>query len=155
MPAKMLSPGDRAPEIRLPDLEGQPRSLAALSGAKASLVVLFKIACPTCQFTLPFLDRMKAGALAVVGISQDDPESTREFNQEFGVSFPTLIDAPAYAVSDAFRITHVPSLFVVETDGRISWSGTGWSRQAIEELEKKAGVRVVREREFVPEWKSG
>ncbi|MDX2152937.1 MAG: TlpA disulfide reductase family protein [Bryobacteraceae bacterium] len=155
MAAKVLSPGDRAPEIRLPDLDGQTRALKELDGGKPSLVVLFKISCPTCQFTLPYLERMKGGGVSVVGISQDDAESTREFNQEFGVTFPTLVDEPQYRVSEGFRITHVPSMFLVEGDGRISWSSVGWSRQAIEELGKKAGVEVVRPGEFVPEWKSG
>ena len=42
---------------------------------------------------------------------------------------PTLIDAPrAYPASNAYRITHVPSLFLVETDGKISQAIEGFSK---------------------------
>jgi peroxiredoxin len=56
-----------------------------LGGALASgpvLLAFFKVACPTCQLTLPFIERMfkgvKNGATRMFAVSQDDAEATRE-----------------------------------------------------------------------------
>lgn len=152
-----LEEGSPAPEIRLRDVNGQERSLSQFLESGATLVALFKISCPTCQFTFPYLQRLSAGKLQVVGISQDEPEWTREFNRDFGVTFPTLIDeaVEGHPVSNAFGIAHVPSLFLIQPDGRISWTVTGFSRKGLEELGELAGVKVFRPEEKVPEWRSG
>lgn len=141
----------------MPDVDGRIRSLDEFLSAGPVLLVLFKVSCPTCQFTLPFLERLQGGRIQVIGISQDDAEWTREFNTEFGLTFPTLTDLEAtnYPVSNAFGITSVPSLFLVQPDGRISWTSAGFSRQSIEELGQVAGVPVLKSGEHVPEWKSG
>lgn len=154
---RTLDAGDAAPRIQLPDVDGRIRSLDEFLSAGPALLVLFKVSCPTCQFTLPFLERLQGGRLQVVGISQDDAEWTREFNTEFGLTFPTLTDLAAtnYPVSNAFGITIVPSLFLVQPDGRISWTGVGFSRQSMVELAEMAGVPVLKSGERVPEWKSG
>jgi peroxiredoxin len=154
---RLLDAGDQAPDIRLRDVDGKPRSLGEFLNQGSTLVVLFKVACPTCQFTLPFLQRLNGGRMPVVGISQDDAEWTREFQNEFGVKFPVLLDSEedGYPVSNEFGIANVPSMFVVQPDRKISWSGLGFSRQAMVELSEMAGVRVIGQGETVPEWKAG
>ncbi|MBX5494102.1 MAG: TlpA family protein disulfide reductase [Bryobacteraceae bacterium] len=154
---RTLEAGDEAPEIRLPDLNGEERTLSDFAPTGRTLVAFFKTTCPTCQLTFPFLDRMRGGRLAIIGISQDDRARTREFNEHFGVHFPVLLDSETsgYPVSNAFGLTHVPSLYVLEPNGRIAWSSFGWSRKDIEALAQMAGVEVFRPGEFVPEWKAG
>jgi thiol-disulfide isomerase/thioredoxin len=50
------------------------------------LLAFFKITCPTCQLTFPFLQRlMDRGGPRVVGISQDDAAGTAEFNEAFSL----------------------------------------------------------------------
>ncbi len=153
----MLEAGNFAPKAPLTDLSGHSRSLQDFWESGPTLVALFKVSCPTCQYTLPFLERLKGGQLQVVGISQDDAESTGEFNAEFGLTFPVLVDSASsgYPMSNDFGISHVPSLFVVQPDGLISWSLTGFSRQGMEELSRMAGVPILRPTEHVPDWKSG
>ncbi len=70
---------------------------------------------------------------------------------------PTLLDRDhdGYPVSNAFGITHVPSLFLVEPDGTISLATAGFVKPDLEAFGKRSGVETFRPEEKVPEWKSG
>ena len=118
------------------------------------LLAFFKISCPTCQFTFPYLERM-ADKVPILGISQDNPEATAEFRRAFGLTFPILIDQPRYPISNSFALSHVPSLFLVEADRRISRSVTGFSRQDLEEIGNRFGAVPFREGDRVPQFKPG
>ena len=59
------------------------------------VAAFFKISCPVCQFTFPFLERLhqRYGKSATfLGISQDDAKATRKFTDEYGVTFPMPLD---------------------------------------------------------------
>ena len=152
----MLKAGDKAPPFSLSDLEGRERTLGGLTSGGPALLAFFKITCPTCQYTLPFLERLTA-ALPVVGISQDDRRGTGEFREQFGLNYTCLIDpkSAGYAVSNAFAIRHVPSLFLVEPDGTIAWASHGFHRGDLERLAERAGAPLFRPDEKVPEWRPG
>jgi peroxiredoxin len=153
----MISPGDRAPRFTLNDLERVPRSLAELLARGPVLLAFYKISCPVCQMTLPFLNRMAGGALQVVTISQDEGASTRRFQTRFGVTLPVLLDQEEenYPVSNAFGITHVPTLFLIEPDGIVSQVSEGFSKADLESLSVRAEVSLFRQDETVPPWKAG
>ncbi len=154
----MIAAGAPAPLFQLPSLDGGTYTTKKLLEGGPVVLVFFKASCPVCQFTLPFLERMAAGsALRFAAVSQDNEETTRRFNERFGVTFPTLIDGPAprYPVSDAYGIAMVPSLFVLETDGTVSKSFAGFSKKEIERLGARSGIPPFRPEERVPEWKAG
>src|SRR5947207_4191837 len=135
--SRMLGPGQRAPDFDLRDVHGRTQSLHDLVKSGPVLVAFFKTTCPVCQLAFPFLDRIYRGqatpALSIFGVSQDDAEATREFTGEFGVTFPILFDTAEsdYAASNAYRISHVPSVFLVEPDGVISWTMEGFDKNAL------------------------
>jgi peroxiredoxin len=93
----------------------------------------------------------------VIGISQDDAGATSGFANRFGLTFATLIDSSAgdYAASNAYGISSVPTLFVVEPDGIVSRSFAGFSKRDFEELGTRAGVVAFGPDDHVPEWKAG
>jgi peroxiredoxin len=136
---------------------GARRTLASLLAAGPVLLAFFKVSCPTCQLTLPFLGRLAAGNLQVVPVSQDTPAATRRFAQEFGLAIPTLFDREedGYPTSNAFGITNVPSLFLVEPDRRIAWDLVGFHRKQLELLAGRSGQPIFYAGEMVPEWKAG
>ena len=139
-----LKPGSPAPEFKLADLAGTQHSLAELRAKGPVLVAFFKVGCPTCQYTFPFLQRLRELApeskLAMAGISQDDRAKTEAFNAQFGVRFPVLVDpSNSYAASNAYGLTHVPSLFLVEPDGRIALTSVGFVKVDLEELARRFG----------------
>jgi peroxiredoxin len=121
------------------------------------LLVLYKISCPTCQLTLPFLERLTHGSLQIVAISQDDPAGTRRFRTKFGLAMLTLLDPEddRYPVSNAFGIEYVPSIFLVETGGNISLTTEGFVKKDLEAIATRAGVGLFRDDEPVPAWKAG
>lgn len=154
----MLGIGDTAPDFRLRDTLGREKTLPELTASKPALIAFFKISCPVCQYTFPFLERLaKSDNIEVVGVSQDDLESTGEFRNELGITFITLLDEKrkGYPASNGFAISHVPSLFLVEPGGGISLAGEGFSRRDLEAIGKIAGVKPFVNGENVPEFKAG
>jgi peroxiredoxin len=154
----LLDPGKRAPDFRLARLEGGEASFAELAAGGRVLLVFFKVTCPVCQLTMPFLERLHAsGKLAICGISQNDAADTQEFNTYFGVSFATLLDAEDedFPASNAYGISSVPTMFLVEPDGAISRAIEGWNRKDMEALGEAAGMTLFRPEDNVPAWKAG
>jgi len=150
--------GELAPGFRLARLEGGEVSLADLLPGGPVLLVFFKVTCPVCQFTLPFLERIYAGAaLPIHTVSQNDAEDTREFNTEYGITMPTLLDTEesGFPASNAYGISHVPTSFLVGVDGKISHVIEGWNKKEIESLGASVGVRVIGPNDDVPAWKAG
>jgi peroxiredoxin len=154
---QMLEAGARAPEFELPALGGAAQSLAQILARGPALLAFFKVSCPVCQLTFPFLERIhQGGGLQVVGISQDNAPATADYNREYGVTFPTLLDDKGgYAVSNAFGISTVPSLFLVEADGAVSSSESGFSKAFLEAAGRRAGVTLFQPGERVPESRPG
>jgi peroxiredoxin len=154
----MLGVGDQAPDFTLSDVQGKQRSLRDLTASKAALIAIYKMSCPVCQFTLPFLERIsQSDNIETVAISQDDLEATEEFRAASGITLTTLLDEArtGYPVSNAFGITHVPSMFLVEPGGNISMAVSGFSKRDLEAVGDLAGVQPFRDGEKVPDWKSG
>jgi len=105
------------------------------------LAAFFKVSCPTCQYTFPYLERLYKAhndKIAIVGISQNDQRDTAAFLKEYGVTFPTLLDDPnGYAVSNAYGLTSVPSLFLIGQDGHIEITSVGWVKQEVEDINRR------------------
>src|SRR5271157_5246361 len=114
-PLTQIEAGHAAPGFSLKALDGKEYSLEKLLERGPAVVAFFKISCPVCQFTVPFLERLHeryAGdGASVIGVSQDDARSTKEFNREYGVTFPTLLDGERYSASNAYGLTNVPTIF--------------------------------------------
>jgi peroxiredoxin len=150
--------GAPAPSFSLAALAGPPRSLEEILAGGPALLAFFKISCPVCQLTVPYLERLaKNDALQVIAISQDDARATSEFAGRFGLTFPLLLDASAddYPASNAYGISSVPTLFVIEPDGIISRAFAGFSKRDFEQLGARAGVAPFGPEDHVPEWKAG
>jgi peroxiredoxin len=150
--------GALAPGFRLPRLDGADLSLAEIIAQGPALLAFFKVSCPVCQLTFPFLERLhQAGALPVFGISQNKPPDTRAFAQRYRTTFPMLLDSEAggYTASNAYGISSVPTMFLIERDGSIAQTILGWNRQEIAALGATAGVSMFRPEDRVPEWKAG
>jgi len=153
----MLRAGTKAPAFTLDDGAGGKRSLAGILERGAALVALYKVGCPVCQLTFPFLDRMAKGSLQVIGISQDNQRDTEKFRKSYAPQMAMLYDRDrdGYPASNAFGISHVPSIFLIEPDGTISKSWEGFVKREMESVGERTGVAPFRPDEKVPEWKAG
>jgi peroxiredoxin len=154
----LVEAGARAPGFKLIGLDQPARTLDDILAGGPALLAFYKISCPVCQLTVPYLERLAANsAIQVIGISQDDGTATRGFMQRFGLTFPMLLDLSNedYPASNAYGITSVPSLFLVEGDGTIARAFHGFSKRDFEEIGARAGVSPFGPDDHVPEWKAG
>jgi peroxiredoxin len=135
---KILSPGSVAPAISLKTLDGAAATLQDALKKGPVVAAFFKVSCPTCQFTAPFLERLHESyggeKFTVWGISQDDARDTREFCEELDVEFPILIEDPGYALSNQYGISMVPSIFVINRDGKTEMVSEGFSKADLENI---------------------
>ncbi len=164
MPA--LTVGAPAPEINLLSTKGTKFSLQEALKRGPVLAAFFKISCPVCQFTLPYLERIykayPGSAVTIVGVSQDEQNYTEEFAREYGITFPLLLDpVDHYPASNAYDLTNVPSIFFVSA-GEVKLSIVGWDKRDMQrlsaEVARASGVPVqplFRKGEDVPTSKAG
>jgi peroxiredoxin len=161
-----LSAGAKAPAFALESADGKKASLTDALKKGPVVAAFFKVSCPTCQFTAPFLERLHesyAGEkFTLWGISQDDAADTREFCQEFEVEFPALIDERGYAVSNQYGITNVPTVFLIAQDGKIQESSVGFAKKDLERMAAAAAAATsapptsfFKPGEVIPDFKPG
>jgi peroxiredoxin len=140
-----LPAGTKAPDFSLPAVaNGGKFSLQDALKLKQGpvLAAFFKVSCPTCQYTFPFLERLHQAhgdkKITIVGISQNNEKDTAAFLKEYGVTFQTLLDDPnGYTVSNAYGLTNVPTLFLIGPDGKIEITSVGWVKPEIEDINRK------------------
>ena len=144
-----LPVGSKAPEFELKTIDGKPFVLRDELASGPVLLIFFKVSCPTCQYALPFYERLQqkygSATCKIFGVSQNDAKQTAAFAKEFGVTFPVLLDdTEAYPVSNAYGLTNVPSIFWLGQDGEIEVSSVGWVRADFEQIAKKmAGAQNI------------
>jgi peroxiredoxin len=162
-----LTAGTSAPDFKLQTMDGKQFSLREALLRGPVVAAFFKISCPVCQYTFPFLERIYQAHggknVTIVGVSQNEKKDTAAFTKEYGVTFPILLDdTSTYPVSNAYGLTNVPSIFWIAQDGEIEISSVGWERKEIEEISRKAAKingdelkPVFHADEQVPDFRAG
>ena len=81
-----LATGVKAPEFELKTLDGRKFSLSEELAKGPVMLVFFKVSCPTCQYALPYLERLykayKNKGVTLVGVSQNDANGIRIMRDE-------------------------------------------------------------------------
>jgi peroxiredoxin Q/BCP len=108
----MLSAGDKAPAISLPDQDGTTVKLSGLEGRKVLVYFYPKADTPGCtaqacglRDILPDL-----GDTAVVGISPDKPAAQKKFDTKYSLGFPLLSDVD-HGVAEAYGVWKEKSMY--------------------------------------------
>ncbi len=156
-----------APDFELQMMDGKQFSLREALTRGPVVAAFFKVSCPVCQYTFPFLERVYQAHggknVTIVGVSQNQKKDTAAFIKEYGLTFPVLLDdTNTYPVSNAYGLTNVPTIFWIGQDGEIEISSVGWERKAIEEINRRAAelnggavTRVFHADEVVAEFRAG
>jgi peroxiredoxin len=158
--------GNIAPRFSLKSLDQKDFSLHTLLERGPVVAAFFKISCPVCQFTFPFLERLYkrygSSGVTFLGVSQDDEAATRRFVSEYGITFTIVRDEDGYPVSNAYGLTNVPTIFMIEPDGKVKVSSTGFDKKDLEtiagelaERRKIALTPLFRPDEVIPANKPG
>lgn len=116
--------GFTAPDFTLDSLTGAPITLSDLRG-QVVILNLWASWCPPCRAEMPALNaayqKLRDYGLVVLGVNttvQDDEAAAREAVQEWGLTFPVVLDRDG-AVGQAYRLQAMPSTFFIGRDGRI------------------------------------
>jgi peroxiredoxin len=137
--------GQTAPDFSLKSIDGTEYSLPKLLERGPVFISFFKVSCPVCQFTFPFLERLykRYGGKDVtfLGISQDNARATKEFADEYGVTFPMLLDTEGYPASNAYGLTNVPTTFQIDTDGSVKIVSMGFNKKDLEAVAAELSER--------------
>lgn len=162
-----LTTGTKAPEFELKSLDGKSFALRDELAGRAVVLAFFKISCPTCQYTFPFLERLHQAyggkKVKLLGISQNDAKDTAAFASQFGITFSMLLDdTEKYPASNAYGLTNVPTIFWIAQDGEIEVSSVGWVKKDFETIARKmadagkiAPVTVFKPGEDVRDFRAG
>jgi peroxiredoxin len=143
-----VNAGNTAPDFSVKGVDGKAYLLDDLLQKGPVIAAFFKVSCPICQFTFPFLERLyqRYGGKGVtfVGISQDDVKSTNSFAREYGTTFPMAIDEKekGYLASNAYGLTMVPTIFLIDTDKNVRVSSMGFVKSDLEQIAKELSERI-------------
>jgi peroxiredoxin len=162
----VLKVGKSAPHFELTAIDGKKYSLQEGLKHGPVLAAFFKVACPTCQYTFPFLERLyrqlHAHGVQLWGISQDGVKDSQRFARDYSVTFPVLVDDYPYQISREYRLEYVPSIFLIAADGSIAIESEGFAKRDLLEIQKSlaqtlsASVGALfQPSEKVPDFKPG
>jgi thioredoxin-dependent peroxiredoxin len=131
----MLKAGQAAPDFTLPDQEGEELTLSELRGQTVVLYFYPRADTPGCTTQACGVrdrsDEYAAAGAKVIGVSPDEPEAIKEFDDKYGLGF-TLLGDVDHAVADAYGAWGEKSMygkkymgvlrstFIVGPDGRIA-----------------------------------
>ncbi len=134
-----------APHFELPSADGRPRSLGDLSAGGAVMLAFFRTGCPTCALAFPVygeMERRYGAAVPLVAVSQDSLAEAVPWLRDKGFAGLALDDeSDGYAVSDAYGVTTVPTLVLVD-GGRVVAVSEGWDRDRVNAWAALLGQRT-------------
>jgi thiol-disulfide isomerase/thioredoxin len=122
---RSASSGRPAPALPREHLAGPYTTLASLlatAGGRPALVVFWASWCGPCAREAPALERFSqspAGRGRIVGVDWSDALSgARSFIRRYSWTFPNVRDSEG-TVGNAYRLTGLPTTFVLDARGRI------------------------------------
>jgi peroxiredoxin len=135
-------------------LEKAP-AIPSLQPGKKALLVFFETDCPTCQLALPYLNVLKRDSVQVIGLSQDDERSTREFVSQLKTSYPVELDR-GLKITRAYDPQTVPAFYLLDENGQVEQTLVGFDKKGLNELAAALGQpQIAPSDDGAPSWKPG
>jgi len=143
-PVLGLPVGELAPEFRLPDLEGETRTLADLrSNGKPVMLLFSDPSCGPCTALLPQIGEWQdqyADRLSVVLVSAGTREESVKKSAAHGIG-QVLVQEHG-EVAEAYQYAGTPSAVLISSSGRIA-SPVAVGAEAINSLVRRAVAFVI------------
>ena len=144
----MLETGALAPHFTLLGIDGREYSLPNGLAGRPTLLVFFKTTCETCDVAFPYLNKLRQAypeGWRIWAIAQDPPEKARNYAERHGITFPVLVDAPAYDASLLYDPEATPTIFLLNEKGRTEFDAYGFAKEDVNEISRRLADRLGRE----------
>lgn len=132
---------DPAPEFKVKDLDGHDLSLASSRG-KVILVNFWATWCGPCRAEIPSLIALQQrykDQIQIIGldVDDDDEKAVRDFATNEGINYPIAL-TPNKVRLDYGGIAALPTLFVINSEGKVVQKHVGLFNPALYETEVRA-----------------
>lgn len=117
------------PPMTATALDGRPLSLGQPQGRR-QVLFFFNTTCPHCRASLPQLKlaarAMRGhGEVELIGVAFSQPAEVAAYARQHGLDFPLVAAGDDRRTLALFRARRVPSLLVVDGDGRVRYQRVG------------------------------
>ena len=141
-----LQKGDVAPEFTLNNLQGEPVSLSDFRGKKV-ILNFWASWCGPCKEEMPvmqqFYEENQQNDVEVVAVNltffERNREAVHQFVEEYGLSFPVLLDEDKKQ-QETYQAVTIPTSYFVDSKGVIQQKFIGpmtieYMRETVEQME--------------------
>jgi len=122
-----------APAFSLPEAYGGTVDLETYRG-RPVLLAFWSTSCGICRRELPLLSQMapefRGKHIALVAIHLGDPAEARDYMRANGIDMTSLVDTQG-TVAHAYRVTGIPKLVLIGSDGKIKRTSAGMADEGV------------------------
>ncbi|WP_409270218.1 redoxin domain-containing protein [Neobacillus sp. SCS-31] len=118
--AQGVKEGAKAPDFELKTLTGETVKLSSLKGKKVMLN-FWATWCGPCKAEMPAMEKLFNEAddnVAILGVNIDPQLDVKGFVEEYGITFPILLDEKD-KVNTTYQIISIPTTFFIDSNGII------------------------------------
>src|ERR1043166_559276 len=137
-PPKLLAVGEAAPDWNLSDAAGQKHTLSEYRG-KLVVMDFWATWCEPCKEIMPRMQKLfekyHDKDVVVLGVNAWEQKDPVAFMQKKRFAYQLLIKGEQ--IADSYRVTILPSIYMIGFDGRIVYSHIGVDHRDIAELIEK------------------
>jgi methylamine dehydrogenase accessory protein MauD len=143
-----LKPGDLAPEMALPGLDGSRVVIGGVRGGRSQLLLFLSPGCEICETLLPALRSAQSAErrwLDVILASDGELDQHEAFVRNKGLSkFPYVVSEH---LGRSYGVAKLPYAVLIDEAGRLSSSGLVNTREHLESLfiAKETGVSNIQQ----------
>jgi len=152
-PAAKLQVGDTPPDVLGKNPDGDAVTVAASKGT-VTLVTFWASWCGPCRRELPVLDRLQRAAgtrIKVVAVNvKDTTKDYRFIRKQLGDTPMTFTHDTRGTISDSYRVTAYPNLFVIDQDGKIAAVHLGFGEGSLDKLLEDVNALLVKQAATAP-----